>query len=310
MERSEHGHPAFPGRNRILFVIAMMAFGTVGLFVRRIPLPSAEIALYRAVIAMGTLSLILSISGRFRVLRAMGPGLWKYALSGAVMAGNWILLFEAYAHTSIALATLSYYAAPSLVVIASVFLLKEKLSLRQLLFFALSTLGLVLMMGVSGGNRSDLTGVLLGGCSAVLYAGVVMINKVSGDCDGIARTFVQFAGAITVLVPLIAFGEGFHLSALDGSAWSSLLILGAVHTGLCYCLYFVSLTRLKGQQVAILSYLDPLVAVLLSVLLLGERIGSWQLLGGATMLLFAMLNEAVGRRGKARVPRRTRRREG
>ena len=284
------------GKSRALFILAMMVFGTVGLFVRRIPLSSPEIALYRAGMALIVLTLIMLVTGRFKVLKAMGKKAWRYFFSGAVMAFNWILFFEAFRFTSIALGTLGYYVAPTLMVLTSVIFLKERLNVWQVICFALSTLGLVLMIGVSGGSGDDLKGILLAMASAVLYTTVVMINKAAGDADGIVRTFVQFLAAVVVLVPFIALRGGFHLGELSQEGWVYLLILGVVHTGICYSLYFVSLAHLKGNQVAILSYLDPLVAVLLSTLWLGEEIRALQLVGGGMMLLFALLNEVAGRK--------------
>lgn len=284
------------GRSRAMFIAAMMIFGTVGLFVRRIALPSAEIALCRAAIALVVIGVFMAFTGRFKALRALGRPFWRFALSGVMMGVNWILLFEAFRYTSIALATLSYYIAPTLMVLASVIFLKERITLFQTVCFALSTLGLVLMVGVSGSSGQDLRGIVLALGSAVLYAAVVMMNKAGGGTDGITRTFVQFLAAVTVLLPFIALRGGFHVGQLDGSGLMNLLVLGLVHTGMCYCLYFISLAHLRGQQAAILSYLDPLVAVLLSVIWLGEPVSAVQLLGGGVMLLFAFLNEFSARK--------------
>ncbi|HHT07348.1 MAG: DMT family transporter [Christensenellales bacterium] len=278
-------------KNRAMLIIAVITFGTVGLFVREINLPSAEIALYRAAIAFLFLTGFMAVTGRFKKLKQEKKALVTFAFSGAVMAVNWMLLFEAYRYTTIALATLVYYAAPTFMVIVSLVVLKERMTAWQLLCFILSTLGLVLMLGVSGGNAGDMRGVLLALFSAVLYTVVVMTNKIAGQTDGILRTYVQFGAAIVVMVPYILLTGGFHLHQLQTRGTISLLILGLFHTGFCYCLYFLSIARLKGQQVAIMSYLDPLVAVLLSVYLLGEHIGFLQITGGVIMVVFALLNE-------------------
>lgn len=283
-------------RSRAMFITAMVVFGTVSLFVRHIPLPSAEIALYRAAIALVVIGIFMAVTGRFKVLRALGKKAWRFFLPGALMALNWVLLFEAIRYTSIALATLSYYVAPTLMVLASIVFFKERLSAWQAVCFVLSTLGLVLMVGVSGGSGEDLKGILLAMGSAVLYAAVVMLNKAAGDTDGIVRTFVQFAAAVAVLAPITALRGGFHLGSLQGQGLFSLLVLGLIHTGLCYCLYFSALAHMRGQQAAILSYLDPLVAVLLSILWLGEKVSAVQLMGGGVMLLFALLNELSHRK--------------
>lgn len=288
------------GVSRLMLVSTMLVFGTVGLVIRGISLPTPEIALYRAAIAFVVITLFMLASGRFRALYKQRRMLWRFLLSGGIMAVNWILLFEAIRHTSIALATLAYYSAPALMILGSVLLLKERLSAWQVACFVLSTLGLVMMLGVSSASPGDLKGVLLGLASAVLYATVILINKVSPGLDGISRTWVQFTAAIAVMLPFLALSGGFHLGQLDGAGWASLLLLGILHTGICYCLYFLAIPALKGQQVAIMSYIDPLVAVLLSVFVLGEAISPWQLLGGAVMVVFAVLYELGHRNaGKA-----------
>ncbi len=277
--------------NRLMLILSVLAFGTVGLFVRQISLPSQKIALYRASIAFLVLFAFLLFTGRIKLLYEHRLQVPKFLLTGAVMAFNWILLFEAYRYTSIALATLAYYLAPTLMILFGVLFLRERLSFFQTLCFVLSTLGLVLMLGVSWGSENDFKGILLGLSSAVLYASVVTINRGAKEVDGILRAFVQFFGVILVMTPFIALRGGFHLHLLNSPGLLSLLVLGVFHTGLCYCLYFISIVHLKGQQVAILSYLDPLTAVLLSTLFLGESISPMQLLGGFLMLVFSLLNE-------------------
>lgn len=279
------------GKPRLVMLLCMLAFGTVGLFVRGISLPSWEIALCRAAIALVVLTFFLLFKGQFKTLLLAGKSLWKFALSGAVMAFNWILLFEAYNHTSIALATLAYYTAPSLLILASAWFFKEKLSPLQLACFLLSSLGLVLMLGVSFGRPGDVVGLLLGMASAVLYTTVILLNKADTGVSGVHRTYVQFLAAALVMLVFTLLNGGFHLKSLSPGGWLRLLVLGVFHTGVCYVLYFYALARLKGQQVAMLSYLDPFTAVLLSVLVLGEAITPWQLLGGALMLAFTLLNE-------------------
>lgn len=276
---------------RLKIVLAMFTFGTLGPFVKSIPLPSSEIALYRGVIALLVLAVFLVASGRARGLRFARRQLGLLFLSGMAMGLNWVLLFEAYRHTSVALATLSYYFAPTAVVLGSALLFRETLQPRQLICFAASTAGLVLIIGVSGSNGEDLVGVLLGLGAALLYASVVMGNKAVGAMDGITRTLLQFLAAVLVLIPYVALTNGFHLADMPDSGWLPLIIVGIVHTGIMYLLYFSAIPKVKGQQAAILSYVDPLVAVLISVFWLHESMTPLQWVGGALILVFTLLNE-------------------
>lgn len=291
------------GLARAQIITAMVFFGTIGVFVKNIDLASSEIALYRGVIAAVVLFGVLLVTGKLKKLGLMKKQLPVLFFSGVAMGFNWILLFEAYNYTSVALSTLCYYFAPTLVIIASAVLLKEKLTVKQIVCFIASTAGLIMIIGVSGGGSSDLIGILYGLGAACLYAMVVMCNKIAGETDDISRTWIQFISAIIVLVPYVAITNGFHISTLDSKGMFYMLFVGVVHTGIMYCFYFASLAKLRGQQAAILSYIDPLVAVILSVLWLGESISAVQLLGGALILIFALANEVKLRKDKMIIDR-------
>ena len=278
---------------RLNLILAMTLWGTLGLFVRYIPLPSGELALYRAVIAILLLGTYLLITRQAIPLRRIKREVPLLLLSGVAMGFNWILLFEAYKYTSVSVATLSYYFAPVIVTLVCPFLFRERLTPKQLVCFAMSTLGIILITGLSGAGRSgtDLIGIGFGLGAAVLYASVVLINKFIKGVEGIHRTFLQFVAAIVVLIPYVLFTGGIHLASLNGIGWGSLLTVGLIHTGIAYCLYFPSLKELPGQKAAILSYIDPLVAVLVSVFLLGEVLTLPQALGGLLILGFTLWNE-------------------
>ena len=271
----------------------MAIFGTIGLFVRMISVSSAELALYRAVIAAVMLSGYFLISRTSLRLGEIKKELPLLLLSGAAMGLNWILLFEAYKYTTVSVATLSYYFAPVIVTVACPLLFKEKMGWMQWLCFAMSTLGLVLITGLGdlSAGSSHLTGIAFGLGAAVLYASVMLLNKHIRGVTGLQRTYLQFLAAIAVLLPYVLATSGFTLHTLDGLGWGMLLIVGGVHTCLAYCLYFPSVKALPGPETAILSYIDPLLACVLSVALLGETMTPVQLLGGGLILGFTLLNE-------------------
>ena len=277
---------------RLKLILSMVAYGTLAPFVRNIAVDSGELALYRALMAAVLIGGYLLFTHQKIPFGQIKKELPLLFLSGAAMGFNWILLFQAYRFTTVSIATLSYYFAPVLVTIASPLLFREKLTKMQLLCFVMSTVGLALVIGVGsigGGNHT--LGILLGLGAAVLYASVILLNKFIKNVSGIHRTLLQFFAAIVVLIPYVTFTGGYHLDRLDGLGWTCLLIVGIVHTGIAYCLYFSSLKDLSGQQAAILSYIDPLVAVVISVTLLGEAITLPQIVGGALILGFTLLNE-------------------
>ena len=273
-----------------MLVTAMLIFGTLGLFVRNVPVSSGELALYRAILATGMIGMFLLITRQPVPFAAIKKEVPLLLLSGAAMGFNWILLFEAYRYTTVSAATLSYYFAPVIVTVVSPFLFREKLSLRQMICFVMSTVGIVMITatGDLSAGSNNLVGIAFGLGAAVLYATVILLNKFIKGVAGLHRTFLQFLAAIAVLIPYVAFSGAFSLGALDGMGWLNLLILGLVHSGVAYCLYFPALKDLPGQRAAILSYLDPLVAVLLSVTVLGEGMTTWQAVGGVLILGFTL----------------------
>lgn len=281
---------------RMMLICSMIVFGTVGLFVRYIPLASGEIALYRAVLAALLIGGYLLLTGQKLDLQSMRKQLPLLVFSGVAMGINWILLFEAYRYTTVSVATLSYYFAPVIVTAVSPLLFREKLTKKQVLCFVMSTLGLALITvnGDMGKGGADLLGILFGLGAACFYASVVLLNKFIQDVDGIQRTFVQFLAAIVVLVPYVLCTGGANLGTLQSTGWICLLVVGLVHTGITYCAYFTALKELPGQKAAILSYIDPLVAVLVSVVLLGENMSLLQVLGGLLILGFTLWNELSG----------------
>lgn len=279
-----------------MLIVAMVIWGTVGLFVRNITLPSTEIAFYRAVLAVLFLMVYMMVKKQnvsFHKIKKQIPVL---LVSGVVLAWNWIFLFQAYKHTTVSMATICYYFAPVLVIILCPVLFREKLTKMQVVCFIMSTLGLLLITGIGNlsGSSNHLMGIMYGLLAASFYALVIILNKHMKDIDAMDRTFLQLLSAAIVMFPYVALTGGFYIGQLDAKGIISLLIMGFIHTGIAYMLYFPAIKELAGQKTAILSYIDPLVAVLVSVCILGEAMTGVQLVGGLLILGFTCLNEIKG----------------
>jgi len=270
----------------------MTIFGTLGIFVRNISVSSGELALYRAVLAALLIAVFLIATKQKIPFANIKKEVPLLLVSGVAMGINWILLFEAYKYTTVSAATLSYYFAPVIVTVVCPILFKEKLTGKQIICFAMSTLGLVLITGIGDvGGGSDFIGILFGLGAAVFYASVILLNKFIKNVEGIHRTFLQFLSAIVILAPYVFMTSGVNLGKLNGIGWINLMIVGLIHTGVTYCMYFSSLKELPGQKAAILSYIDPLTAVLISVTVLRETMTLWQAIGGILVLGFTLWNE-------------------
>lgn len=279
--------------SRNLLILSMVIFGTVGIFRRFIPAPSSQIALVRGIIGTVVLIGYMLLTKQSIDRTAVQRNFWALLYSGAAIGFNWILLFEAYCYTSVATATLCYYLAPILVIIGASILLKERLSMRKILCTAAALVGMVFVSGVLETGISsiyEMKGILYGLGAAVLYASVILTNKQMPDIPALDKTIFQLGFASLALLPYVLLTEGFD-EPLEGIGIVLLIIVGVVHTGIAYLLYFGSMKNLKAHTVAILSYIDPVLAILLSALLLREPMSIASAVGAVLILGAAYISE-------------------
>ncbi len=276
-------------------ILSMFLFGTISLFVRFVPLPSGRLSLARGVIGVAFLLVLAAVTHKPLSFRAIRQRLVPLCLSGICIGANWILLFEAYRYTTVAIATLCYYLAPIFVILVSPLLLKERLTARKAACAAVALLGMTIVSGVWGGaggvSSSGWRGILFGVGAAACYAAVQLLNRRLGALSAYEKTISQLAVASLVLLPYALILEPAGSAPLNLFSVSMLLVLGIVHTGCTYALYFDSIRDLPAQTVAILSYIDPIVAILLSALVLGETLGVHGAVGAALVLGAAFLSE-------------------
>jgi drug/metabolite transporter (DMT)-like permease len=276
-----------------MFIASMLIFGTIGVFRRYIPLSSAFLAFARGI--LGGLFLLFFMKVRKKSAGAKLPSgvLLRLAVTGAMIGVNWILLFEAYSYTTVAVATLCYYMAPTIVVLLSPMLFKERLTGKKALCAAVSVLGMALVSGVIGGGPGggSVRGILFGLGAAVLYAAVVIMNKKTPGIDAYQKTTVQLLSAGLVMAPYLLLTNGFTGEGFSLSAALLLLAVGVVHTGIAYALYFGSMEGLSVQSIAVFSYIDPVSALLFSALLLREPLGAPQVIGAVLIIGSAMVSE-------------------
>ena len=279
---------------RSMLIASMCIFGTIGILRRYIPLSSSLVALVRGVIGSVFLLLVCFLTRRTLNKRAMKQNLLLLALSGAGIGFNWILLFEAYNHTSVATATLCYYLAPILVILASPVVLKEKLTAKKFLCTIVALLGMVLVSGIMDtgfSGISELKGILFGLSAAVLYASVILMNKKMPGVPSYDKTIFQLSLASIALLPYVLLTENWSSIALTPVALALLLVAGILHTGIAYWMYFGSLDCLPSHTVALLSYIDPILAIFLSVLLLKEPMSVSAGIGAVMILGAAYISE-------------------
>lgn len=276
---------------KIQLLGAMGIFGTIGIFRNFIPMPAAAIACLRGVMGVAFLLVLMAVLKKKPCRKTIGENLWLLGISGAAIGANWVLLFEAYNY-SVPVATVSYYMAPVFVILASP-LVGERMTAKKLLCALVALGGMVLVSGLAGGlgDQGLLYGVLLGLGAAVLYASVMLMNKKMGPIGAYDKTVVQLVVAAAVVLPYVLATDGFGLAALDGIGWVLLVTVGVIHTGLAYAMYFGAMGKLPAQTVAILSYLDPVLAIILSAVILGQGMDPWQTVGAVLVLGSALISE-------------------
>ncbi len=279
---------------QLKLLASMTIFGTIGIFVRFIPLSSAVIALCRGLIGAVFLLLVTWITRKHISWVSVRKNILPLIVSGVFIGLNWVLLFESYRYTTVAAATLCYYMAPVFVVVASPFILKERLTVRKTVCVVVALCGMVCVSGLlQTGFTSlfELKGVLLSLGAALLYASVTLLNKKTQDIGAYDKTVVQLAAAGVIMIPYCLFTQS---GASDTVSWIGILLLMIVcivHTGFAYTLFFGAVTQLPAQTTAIYSYLDPIIAVVLSAVLLKEEFTLFTAIGAVCILGAAFVSE-------------------
>ena len=277
-------------KNLILFVASMVIFGTNGLIVANISLGSAEIVLMRTFLGSLFLLAIVLVKRSFS-FADLKADLIPATIGGAALGLNWVLLFSAYRSAGVGLSTLTYYCGPIIVLALSPVLFREKLTWNKLLAIAAVAVGMFCITGDIEPGSDVQTGILFGGGAALLYASLIVANKRVKRLSGLNCAMYELIVAFfVVLIYLLASNVKLPvIPAAEDIVW--VLVIGLVNTGLAYYLYFSSLQKLPGQTVALVCYIDPLTALLVSGAFLGEKLLGVQIAGAVLILGGACLGE-------------------
>ena len=290
-------HKANDRRSVLMLVSSMLIFGTIGVFRRYLPVSSGFLAFSRGILGGLCILLFAKLKNKEAAGKMPRRVLLGLIVSGALIGINWMLLFEAYNHTTVAVATLCYYMQPTIVMLLSPLIFRERLTARKSACAAAAILGMILVSGVigdSGAQGGDIRGVLLGLGAAVFYSAVVIMNNKIRGINAYRKTTVQMLSAGAVMIPYLLLTDGFRTDGFTPAAVALLLVVGIVHTGIAYVLYFGSMDGLRVQSVAILSYIDPVSALLFSAFLLGERLSVLNIAGAVMIIGSAIVSEARG----------------
>ena len=271
-----------------MYILAMLIFGTNGYLVAHLSLQGSQIVLVRTLVGGLLLTAIVLLRGGFdrEAVRAERRDL----LFGGVALGlNWVALFTAYRMLNVSLATLIYYAGPMLVLLFSPLLFRESLTPQKIAAVAIVAAGLFCITGSITSAGMSLTGLLAAVLSALFYASLIIFNKRIVKTGGMQTAALELDVAFVVVLIYVLLTAGIpHPLKAD---IPYLLVLGLVNTGIAYMLYFTGLQKLPGQSVALISYVDPVSALVFSALLLHETMTPLQVLGAVLIIGGALLGE-------------------
>lgn len=283
----------------------MIIFGTIGLIVRYIDLSSSETAFLSSSIGFLFLTLVfINKRKSFSWQKIKSCGIFLF-LSGIALGGNWIFLYQSYEYTTLTNTTLGYYFAPVFVMLLSPLFLKEKLSFKKVICIFVAVLGMMFIVGngVSASGREDLIGIILGLIAAAFYAALMLLNKFIKEMNRLEVTIIQLLVTALILLPYVLITEGLNMLSVSSSSIPFIIFLGIVNTGIGFWLFFSGMEKLKGQSIAVLSYVDPFVAILISGLILQEQFTLLQIIGGVLLLGSTFASEIRFRRTQECVKR-------
>ena len=281
---------------KLQFLLIMAIFGIMGPIVRAIGLPSSVIACLRAWISAIALILYLKISKHSFDKSEIKKALIPLIISGICMAGDWIGLFEAYNYTTIATATVCYYLTPGIVFVLSPVILKEKFKPKHAICAITSFIGMIFVSGIIENGMpqlSEIKGVLWAVFGAISYAAIILINKKFPVGDAIVRTTMQLLTCAIVVLPYVLIKNNPATLNFTVKGILLTLLLGIVFTAIVYIRYFGIIVKIPARTVAIFSYADPVIAVLVSVFIMNEPITIYGIIGSVLIIGSAIVSELI-----------------
>lgn len=281
-------------KSYLKYFAGLLLFGSNGVVASYIHLSSHEIVLLRSILGIALLLGLFFITGHRFTAFQHKKDLLLIVLSGVAMAADWLLLFEAYAQIGVSLGMLINYTGPAIVIALSPLFLKERITLAKVISLAAALLGAFFISGQAAVTGISAWGLLCAGLSAVAYAVMVLSNKLTKEITGTENATIQLLCTAVVVAAYVGCKQGFSIEIAAGD-WFPVLLLGLINTGVgCFC-YFSAIGNLPAQSVAICGYLEPLFAVLLSVLVLHETMAPLQILGAVLIIGGAVFGECYKR---------------
>ena len=283
-----------PAAERAKYVFAVILYGTIGLFLRYVSIPSEIVAMCRGLIGGSFILVYLKARGQRLDREAIRRNLKWLVIAGVSLGLNWIFLFAAYMHTTVAIASLCNYMAPIIVILIAPLVLRERLDRRKMPAVAAAFVGIILVSGVWKGAAGSVSGVLMGLAAALCFVVIVICNRKFRDIPSLDRSVLQLLISAVTIFPYALVRSWGNPPPVDARTVLIVLMLGLLHTGVAYCFYFKGIGSLPVQTVAVLGYLEPVVSVLCSALFLREPLGAAGWIGAVLIIGAAVACELLG----------------
>ena len=277
------------------YIIALLLFGSNGIVASNIHLPSVEIVFWRTLIGSLLLVVIfLATRQKITFIKEKRDTLF-IVLSGIAMGTSWMFLYEAYSQIGVSLASLSYYCGPVIVMALSPILFKEKLTKNKFMGFFSVLIGIFLVNGTVSGKELNIFGIFCGLMSAVMYSFMVILNKKATKEQGLENSTIQLIVSFLTVAVFVGFKTGYQIT-ISGNDLLWVMVIGLLNTGVGCYFYFSSIGKLPVQTVAICGYLEPLSAVILATIILGETMYPLQILGAILIIGGAVFGECYNKK--------------
>lgn len=281
---------------KLAYLLTLFIYGTIGVILNYIDVPSELVVLFRGALGALTIYTVLRLKKGKLNIAAIKKNLLYLIISGASLGFNWVFLFMAYDQTSVAIASLCNYMAPIILVALSPILFKEKLTFPKVLCVIACFVGVAMISGVFELQKGSVNvlGIIFGLLAATGFVFLIIFNKkLTSDLPNLDRSIIQLLVSAIVVLPFAIFKCAKTTFTFDLKTILILIMLGVIHTGFAYILYFKSVKELPVQTVSIFGYFEPIIGIILAAIILGQNLTIFGIIGTILIIGGSIVSELI-----------------